>query len=121
MNTQDMKLQIRTKLNNDLQADYSSANVYLGTTSDTDNFVVMQIEIFEQTDDNIKGQITCNIRFSNYMELLDVIDLVINSLHRYNYATANSSLWVWFAFDNDLSNYADIKYDHEVVFEFSGY
>lgn len=121
MNTKDVKLQVRQKLLTGLQAEYPSYNVYLGTTSDTDNYVVVDLEVFNQGYGRIEGQITCNLRFSDYMELIDIEDLVINSLNDYTYANANSGADFNFTILNDLSNYADIVYDKEIIFEFMAY
>lgn len=121
MNTSDIKLQLRKELNTKLQAEYSDYTVYLDTTNETDNFITMVVEIFDQSYNRIVGQVTCNLAFSDPVERLAIEDLVINSLHNYTYATADSSASLELSFTNDLSNYAEAKHQKEIIFEFLGY
>lgn len=121
MNTKDLKLQIRTELNDALQAEYPDYTVYLGTTSETDNFITIDLDIYDQAYGRMTGQAVCNLAFSNLTELLDIEDLVINTLNNWTYANSNSGASLTFVIRNDLSNYAEIKHDVELAFEFLAY
>ncbi len=108
----DFVKQIQTKLNT------TSADAYFKKTSQIDNYVLFNVEIFDKSWARVDGHIVMDIRYSDIMQLLTVTDEMIASLDNWTYSNTETSAQVDFTILNDLSSIPDEQYYNELRFEF---